>query len=92
MQSGVEVAGRDGRGLMSIYYGLRHGAVTNWRPPVKRVRGKRFKPPFEDALAMATPVELEKAIKYLEVTTTYIGFKAHRIERMKQRLQEIEGM
>lgn len=74
---------------MNIYYGLRMGKVTNKRS--SRRGGKRIVPPFEDAVVMATPDALRKAIAHFERTTGEYTSKEYRIERMKQRLQELDA-
>lgn len=75
---------------MQIYYGLRQGKVTN-KMSFRR-GGKRITPSFEDAVVMATPDALRKAISHLEQDAgKYYSQSEYRIERMKQRLQELEG-
>lgn len=74
--------------MASVYYGLRYGTLG--LKHYKRRGGRVVMPPFVEALERATPIELEKAIAYMERTQT-ISLWTVRVERMKQRLQELDA-
>lgn len=76
---------------MSIYYGLRRGAFKRTSNNQVRHPGKRFVPAFDDALAMATPIQLKNAIAHMQRSIGKYQNTQYRIERMTRRLQEIEG-